>query len=286
MSQDITKVRLIGPAQITVGGTDLGHTDEKGITLEVKGQFVEAFAGKYGKAASVQKWLNGQTVDVTFNLIESNMDALVKALPGATKVTNGGFSKLTFGKMGGTLLAAEVLLMVPFQSANTPGFNIKANRVVPVGDFSLVFSGDTYNVYACKFSVQIDEASGADGSYLLTFGDDTIVTDPAAPTFTVVPVDGAPAVDVDTSVIWTASKNLDPGTVNVNSVHLIEDPLGTAVERPCAVTLANAGAATTITAVPATPLTAATDYVAVLESSIKGQNGVAITAKITDFQTA
>ena len=58
---DVMKVELFGPVGVSIGGADVGHTDEKGVTVEVKGQFVEAFAGKYGKAAPVQEWLNGQS---------------------------------------------------------------------------------------------------------------------------------------------------------------------------------------------------------------------------------
>jgi len=284
---DVMKVELFGPVGVSIGGADVGHTDEKGVTVEVKGQFVEAFAGKYGKAAPVQQWLNGQSCEVTLSIIQTENASLVNVLPGAALVTGVGGTKLTFGRGAGYKLTGVTMILTPYPSGQSPKFNFTLKRVVPIGDFNIVYSGDGFNLWACKFRALIDEATGAEGSFLARFGDDSITPDVVVPTISaVVPADNAPAIPVGTAVNWTASENLDASSVSTATVHLLKNPAGgPTVKVVGVVALVNAGASTQITFTPSAPLTAASPYLAILDG-VKDVAGNPLAFYASDFTTA
>jgi len=284
---DTSKIELFGAAAVSIGGVDVGHTDETGVKLALTNTIVEALAGKYGQSP-VAVFLNGQRAEMEFVLIQTEFANLERVLPGASKVTDGGDSKLTFGKAAGGKLTGVQLIFTPVLSGQSPKYNLTVPVAVPIGDFELVYSGESHNKWMCKFLVLINEAGGAEGSYLFTFGDASITGDAVAPTATVVPADDAAAVAVGAAVVWTCSENLDGNTVDIDSVILLEDPLGAGGGSKVAgtVVLVNGGAATTITLTPASNLSAATDYAAMLNSSIKDLNGNPFVAMVTNFTTA
>lgn len=288
MAEDVTKIALFGACTVTIDGAECGHVDEKGVKLSVKNEVVKAFAGKFGKVP-VREFMNGQPAEVEFDLIQTNFTGLVKFLPLSTKVTSGGVSKLTFGKVAGSPLTGVALKFQSFIAANTPVYDCTIANAVPVGDFELLYTGEKYQVWHCKFDVMIDEAGGTNGNYMFQFGDSTISTDLVAPTVTaVLPVDDAAAVALDTTVTWTISKELDGNTVNTDTVKLIRglnlDP-PVPVEVAGTVVLTNAGAATTIVFTPTAVLTTALNYSPILSSEITDQNGNHLAYHFTDFVT-
>ncbi len=287
MALAVSEVQLIGPAAVSIASVDMGHTDEEGAKVALTNEIVEAMAGKYGQTP-VKKWLNGQRVEVEFNLIQTNFTNLASVLPGATKVTSGADSKLTFGKNAGTPLTGVALKLTSHITAQTPAYDFTIAQAVPIGDFELVYSGEGFNKWACKFEGLIDEGGGADGSWLATFGDTSISADAVAPTATVVPADDAAAVAVGTAVVWTVSENLNGNTVDAFSVYLLEDAetAGAGAKVAGTVVLVNNGASTTITFTPDSDLTAATPFVAVLTDAIEDLAGNSIVMMITNFTTA
>jgi hypothetical protein len=292
MPQSITNVDLIGAAVVTIGGVDVGHTDENGAKLTLANTLVEAMVGRYGAGVPVRKWLNGQRATVEFVLVQtgSNWSQLAAALPGANYVTDGATKhKLTFGTIAGTEITPVTFKLTSHIAANTPGFDLTAARAVPIGDFEILWSGGGKQAWTCQFEILIDEAGGADGSYLFDFGDTTATADAVAPTVSgVVPADAGPGIAVDTNVTWTLSENLDGNTVNNESVYLIEDPVGAGVGTFVAgtVTLTNSGAGTTIVFNPTANLTGGTQFLAVLTNDITDLAGNALAAGyITSFTT-
>lgn len=293
MPINIDQVVNLGGAQVLIGAVDVGHTDDTGVKVTVKNAIVEAKAGKYGDAP-VGKWINGQRAEVEFNLIQTsgNFSALASAIPGATVVTNGaGDKKLTFGKVAGTKLIPVTLRLKPYPAGLTPGLDFVAAKAVAIGDFELMYTGNQIQVWKCKFELTIDEAGGADGSFLFTFGDPTISADLTAPTVTtVVPADAAVAVSVATLITWTLSENLDGNTVVPANVKIFKDPTGvgpTGLQVAGTAVLTNAGAGTTIVFTPTAPLAALTKYLAVLEDvkDVAG-NSLANGFYATEFTTA
>jgi len=288
MAQDVDAVKLMGPCKVTIGGVDVGHVGEEGVTASIAGTVVEAKVAKYGDLP-VGAWMNGQRVEVEFMLTQTDKDAMALALPLATKVVDGGDTKLTFGRIAGTRITAAELKLTPEKPGNTPDNDLTMPKAVPIGDFQAVYVGSDFTKWSCKFLVLANEATGADGSYGFTFGDTTISADAVAPTCgSTVPVDDATAISVDTTVVFNMSEELDPSTVNVDSVLLLEDPAGAGggVVREGTVVLTNAGASTYITFTPATSLSAATLYSAVLTKAIKDKAGNAHGGTVNNFTTA
>jgi len=290
MALDVTKNQLFGPVSVSINGADVGHTDDAGVKCNFKNTIVYAMAGKYGKVP-VNAWLNGQDMEIEFNLIQTVKADLSTVLPGAAIVTDGGGNqKLTFGRGAGFKMTGVPIVLAPYPANMAPQFNFSIVRAVPIGDFDLVYTGDAFNLWKCKFKALINEATGAEGSFLWTFGDPTVTADPVAPAYSsVVPTDGAVSVSVTPTIVVTASKDLDPNTVNTSTVHLIEDPAGNHLQVACSVTLSNNGAATTITVIPSAPLEGTTQHMLIVEDGalggVKGFNGVAAPFFASDFTT-
>lgn len=289
MGLDISKVIPLAASNITIGGTNVGHTDEEGAKVTLTGTIIEAMTGQHGQVG-VRKWLNGQRVTVEFNIIQTkdNWAVLEKMLVGGTKVTDGSDNKITFGLNAGTEISSAELILKPIASADTPMYDFTMHKAVKMGEPEIVFSGANYQKWACKFEALIDEAGGSDGNWLCSFGKDATTGDAVAPTATVVPVDDAGAVAVGTAVVYTCSEDLDGNTVNTNTVYLLEDAeaAGDGSVVAASVVLVNAGASTTITLTPDSNLTGTTEFTALLTAQVKDKNGNAFTAKVTNFETA
>lgn len=110
--------------------------------------------------------------------------------------------------------------------------------------------------------------------------------DTTAPTVTCVPADAATGVAVTANIVWTASKSLQATSVNAGTVMLVKASDGTNVAG--AVTLANAGAGTTITFNPTANLTGSSEaYIAILTTGVKDLAGNALVApSVINFTTA
>lgn len=286
---NVSEIITLGASAVSVGGVDVGHTDENGVKMTVKSEMVQATVGKYGKSP-VKHFINGQVVEVEFSLSQSNLTNLANVLPGATRVTGSGKTKLTFGLTAGTTVPGVALVLTPYltDASQSTAFKVTANNAVPVGDWEISYDGKKEQVYKCKFRIQVDEAGGANGSYLFVYGDPTASADVSAPTVSAVaPTNGATGVATSTTVVWTCSESLDGNTVNTANVLLFKDPAGgpTGDQVAGTVVLSNAGASTTITFTPTAALDGTQKYIAVL-NGVKDLAGNALGMYVTDFTTA
>ena len=288
MGQDIAKIQLIGPASVSVGGVNVGHTDETGVKLALANTIVEALAGKYGQSPT-KAWMNGQRAEIEFMLTQTELSTLVNALPGGTYTIDTTKEKIQFGKIAGTPLTGVQLIFTPENAAETPDFDLTVPVAVPIGDFELIYSAEGNQKWACKFLVLINEGGGSNGNYLFTFGDASATADTTRPTAgSPTPSDGATGVSVSTTVQVTVDEELDANTVDPYSVFLVKDPMaaGAGTKVAGTVVLVNNGASTTITFTPSSNLTAATDYLFTCTDAIKDKNGNRLNWFDTDFQTA
>ncbi len=259
---NVDEVVDLGGCNAVINGVNVGHFDENGLTAAIKSIIVEAFAAKYGMLA-IKRFLNGQTIDLEGELIQTNMSNLAEALPGATVVTNlAGDKKLTFGKIGGTEIPSVDLVLSPFLTDNTPTYDLTL-KVTPVGDFELLYSGNGIQKWKVKWSAVVNEATGADGSYAGEFGDPSITQDTVAPAVTSVTPANAATPTAPAGIVWVLTKELNPATVSGESVAVIEDD-GTPTEKVGTVVLVNNGTSTTITFTPTTAFTGSKQYIASL----------------------
>lgn len=285
MSQDFSQIQLFGAVAIVVDGVDVGHTDENGVKTTIPQNTIFAKTGKHGQTP-VKGWANGREVTIEFVLDQTDMTALVKVLPGATRVSGAGKEKITFGQVAGKEITAVTMTLKSFITAQTPTYDLTFARVIPIGDFEISNSGEDFNKWTCKFMVLADEAGGSDGDFEFSFGDDTATADVTAPSVSaVLPTDGDTGIAVGDSVVATLSENMNGNLVNTSNVKLIEDLGGTEVEITGVVTLVNAGASTTITFNPTGNLAASTTYTFML-SNLEDQQGLALPFFDSDFTTA
>lgn len=265
MSLDITEIKLFAGALVSIGGADVGHVDENGIKVNFKNKFVQAKVAKY--PTEVQQWIAGQELEVEFQLAQSNFTNLAACIPGATKVTNtAGSSKLTFGKTAGFQQTAVQVIFTSVQSANTPTYDLTIPRAVPSRDWTINYDPANWNKWSIGFKCLANEAGGADGSWMATFGDASITADVVAPTVSsVVPADEATGQSTSTTVVWTISEALNGNTVNLGTVAMFKSATDS-VGVPGSVALVNNGASTTITFTPTSALAGATKYICVLSN--------------------
>ncbi len=283
--EDVSQIQLFGAVAIVVNGVNVGHTDENGVKTTIPQNVVTAKTGKFGQTP-VKGWLNGREISVEFVLDQTDMVALAEVLPGATRVSEAGKEKLTFGQIAGKEIPAVTMTLKPFISVQSPKYDLTFFRVIPVGDFEITNSGEDFNKWTCKFMVLANEAGGNDGDFEFSFGDDSATADVTAPFVSAVsPVDGAGAEAVGVSVVATLSEDMDGNLINAQNVKLIEDLGGAEVEIVGAVTFVNAGAASTITFNPDADLSAGKTYTFMLQN-LKDKNGVALPFFDSDFTTA
>ena len=131
MAESVSDIQLFGAANVSVDGSDMGHTDETGVKLSLTNNIVESLTGKYGQAP-VKKWLNGQRAEIEFTLVQTSMVDLAKVLPGATRVSESGKEKLTFGKISGSNIAGVPLIFTSVQSSQTPTYDLTIPLAIPI----------------------------------------------------------------------------------------------------------------------------------------------------------
>lgn len=285
MGEDTSQIQLFGAVAIVVDGVNVGHTDENGVKTTIPQNVITAKTGKFGQTP-VKGWLNGREITVEFVLDQTDMIALAKVLPGAKRVSEAGKEKLTFGQISGKEIPAVTMTLKSFITAQTPTYDLTFPRVIPVGDFEIVNSGEDFNKWTCKFMVLANEAGGSDGDFEFSFGDDSATADVTSPFVSgVVPTDGASGIAVGDSVVATLSEDMNGNLVNLKNVKLIKDLGGSEVEVVGVVTLVNAGASTTITFNPTGDLDASTTYTFMLQN-LEDQNGLALPFFDSDFTTA
>lgn len=212
-SPSVANIVLAGPVNCLVNSVNIGHTDEKGVSITRKVTTVEAFVGKFGKTP-VGGWKNGEVIEADFVLMETVMTNLANMFPGLHIVTSGANSKITFGEIAGQKITGVPLKFQTFISANTPGYDFTLQSAIPVGDFDPVYAGDKFLGWKVKFRGIVDEAGGADGSFLGTFGDTTITADVTPPTLSSsVPADDAAGVSTSATVTLNFSEAMNQNTI-------------------------------------------------------------------------
>lgn len=288
MSLDLTKQISLGPCSLSFNSVDLGHTDENGLKLTRKMTVVQAKVGKYGASIS-NRLYNGEEVTIEGVLAQTDFTILAAAFAGVTTVTGSGKTKLTFGKIAGTVFTGAALKIQSLISANDPLYQINIPRAHPEGDFEAVYSGGVFQGWKVKFVGMVNEAGGTDGNYLWSFGDPTASADLVAPTVSsIVPGDNT-TVAAPSVITATISKALDGNTVNAYSVLLYKAPASTGttgLKVSGTIVLTNNGASTTIAFTPGSALASATTYEFVLSDSIKDTAGNALAFYVSNFTTS
>lgn len=289
MSQDISKVILLGSVEVEYNGVDLGHTDPS-TKVTVKTELVKAQVAKFGKS-TVKVFRNGIEVMVEMMLMQTDLtniqgSSTASPYPQFYPVSSGGNTKLGIGEVAGQESEGAELVLTPVLGDNTPDFDFTLHNAVPVGDPELMYTSEKVQIWKVVFEGVIDEGQLA-GEYIGAFGDDSITQDAVAPVVSSMsPANDSTGQSVATNIVWTMSKALNGNTVNTDSVKVVATPgVGAGGEVAGTVTLVNNGASTTITFNPDSNLAATTKFICILENTILSQSGVALVTDVRQFTT-
>lgn len=288
MSEDVSKIVVLGAVSATYNSVELGHTTNK-TKVTFKTKYIKGKAGKWGDVTT-NVWRGGTVVMVDLEFLQTDLVNIQGSATGSPFPFFYGIfgtaNKLGFGEVAGQQQAKNVLKLTSFLSGNTPLYDLVLTQATPVGDPELAYTGEGEQIWKCAFEGCIDESQVA-GLNIGSFGNAAATASSAAPTVTtVVPASGATGVSHSAAVTWTMSESLNGNTVNANSVQLWK--VGSGVLTPVAgtVLLTNAGPSTTIVFTPTSALSGSTVYWATLNGTILDQYGNALVGTSTDFTTS
>lgn len=281
MGKDATKVFKLGPASITVNGTNIGFTGPDGVRFMYEDHVTYSTVADYGDT-NFKAYFTGCALTVETQIAQTELDILSICASGATEITDGSDSAMGLGKKAGTEITGVPIVISPVDT-NMPSFTMY--KGIPEISMEAAYTGeDGTTYYPLKFVAVVDSSKTSD--VLGRFGDTSINADVTAPTVSsVVPADEATSVAVSTNVIWTMSEELELATVTTKTVGVIK--ISDQSNVAGAVTLVNNGASTTITFNPTSDLDASSDYIAYLTKGIEDLAGNNLAAfSSTEFQTA
>lgn len=276
-------VLLLGPANITIGGVDMGYTQDA--SLEVTSESTEAMVAEYG-TTPMKAWVRATGATLKFTLHEMVLSKWQKVFQGSALITDGVTSALGFGQTAGTpITPAEVVVTPQSQMALVGEIGtLTLWACVPQGP-----NGVKWDAEHQKLEVTLKafvNTSKNSGEKLGRIGDPDVSADTTAPTVSpYAPLDDATGVSVSATINATFNEALDAGTVNTDNVQVF---LGTEVGGPqtkVAGTIAYDSTLFKITFTPTAALTGATLYEVVWGSGIKNSSGVRFAGAKTSFTT-
>ena len=152
-TKDLTEINL-GHADVTWGGTTLGHT-MGGVTINIETTIVDAMTDDYGQSPVFGVY-NGDTIEVTVPITQLASDTLETAFPFATLEAG----KLELGKVVGekTTAHSAELVVQPKNSA-FEGVSLVVHEAVVVSRGEINFNNDEQTVIELTFRGYVDAAS-------------------------------------------------------------------------------------------------------------------------------
>lgn len=276
---DRTKIHLLGPGTLTLGGVDVGYISSAKLALPVKQ--VDAKVAAYGDA-SLDKFDVGGTPKFSVVFNETSAAQYVKAISGSDTNTSGSDVDLTMGKFAGIRATTYELLYVPLDSAIATAFSLKAWRAVPVASPEIDMGIDKPQELAVEFEFLIDE-SKADGEKQFRWGNVSVSADTTAPTLSSMVPTPTTTVAAPSAIVLTFSEALDPASAIVANLQLFN----VTTNAPVPGTLALSTGNTVVTFTPTSaPVAASSDFVMVVTSGLKDASGNAFAGDIYPFTTS
>jgi len=225
--------------------------------------------------APIDSKLDKRTVVVTCDMAEATLANM--ALAAGLPVSAVSGSKLSVGLQ--ELDAKTIFIIGPGPEGKTRTIHIFKAKVS--GSSEMAYRKNEKTVVPLEITAMADTTQTA-GSELYTMDD--VAPDTTPPTVSSsVPADAEAAHPKANPVIWTMSESIDAGSVSLHNVYVIKATDGTVV----AGAVAYSDVDKKITFTPTAAFGAATDYIAVLTTSIRdlAYNRLAA-ASVIDFKTA
>lgn len=167
---DVSNVK-IGPAKITYGSTEVGHT-LGGSKVAYEQKFADIKVDYYGDTP-VDRVLTGEGLTVKVKLAESTLENLKACMPFASLENSGQKNMLSVGSIAGQKASANVATLVlhpTYLADNDTSEDVVMYKAVSTEPIELNYEYDNERVYEVTFVALIDE-SKEDGNLLGHFGD-------------------------------------------------------------------------------------------------------------------
>jgi hypothetical protein len=168
MADTLSNVQL-GPCQIYINGTDVGHSIG-GVEYTYAAEFHEVKLDKYGNTIA-EKFLLGEKLTAKLPLAEFTLNNIKRAIPFGT--LSGG--KVTIGKIAGAKATDQAMLIVCHpreRAAGDRSFDLVIYKAIQTGEVTIKHDPDAEKVLECTFEGLIDETR-SDGNMLGLIGDST-----------------------------------------------------------------------------------------------------------------
>lgn len=146
-----------GPAQVTFGGTDVGHT-QGGVTISVSPQNRMRQVDQYGEGelAAIH---TGDQVRITVPMAEWTVAALQNVYAAGLKTSLSGSTSGYFGigRSAGYIYPTVEMVVIPLISSEAAKKAV-FYRTCPIGDFDNVFNTDDDRIFEVEHAALVDEA--------------------------------------------------------------------------------------------------------------------------------
>jgi hypothetical protein len=157
---NIAKVKVAGPQRLVFGGQTLGHTLD-GVTFTYERSFTDVYVDQYGET-SIDKVLMGQTLQITFQMAETDWTNWNAAIP-ETSSQSSTYARTDLGADAGASLRAEAqqLSIHPNRLLDTDtSEDIVIYKAVSTENIEVVLKNDEQKVIEVTFTALVDESYG------------------------------------------------------------------------------------------------------------------------------
>ena len=281
-SQTKDEVYLIGPSQITIGGVNVGYTEDASLELEVTD--VQANVAKYGDTP-LKVWHLATKARLKFTIHQINYEIYAKVFQGSTHLTDGSNDALAFGKVAGVALTGEEVILTPEQSATLGDIGkLILWKCVPREARAINWNKE-HQMVEVTLEALVQEGKN-DGERLGRFGNASVAADTSAPTVSLAdPADDSAAHPVGDPIAITWDGSMNTGTLTADNVVLFT-AAEASVQTPVAGSITYVESTKIMTFTPSANLSAATEYEFIMTTGIEDISGNAFAGAKYSFTTA
>ena len=166
MAKDLTNFE-IGISDNTLGGVALGHT-KGGTEVTINGNLHEKKVDEYGEAPVGLVDL-GSRIEIKIFMAESDLAHIAKTIPGATLTTGTTKDDVGIGKVAGSEIAGQTLVLHPVAAGVSVDNDWNFTKVVPISSPTFAFKVDEDRVFEMMFLAIIDDTA-TEGEKLVRIG--------------------------------------------------------------------------------------------------------------------
>ena len=137
----------IGAGSLSIAGSDIGGTTEKGVVVSVEPNIHLHTSGKYGKTPVKATYL-GINLTLVVEMAEATLANLNKVIGGSHLVG----SKVQFGGVAGVEVVGKELIITPFDGSEAWTFK----NAVPTGSVEVEYSTTNERIFKVTFTAMVD----------------------------------------------------------------------------------------------------------------------------------